>query len=659
MRSRKPPAERRAADDHPVARVLLDLPVAHLARTFEYLVPEDLSAQARPGVRVRVQFNGQKVRGYVVARAQEAEHPGALKPVAAVVSDEPVLVPSLLALCDAVATRYAGATMDVVRLAVPARHARAEQELAQDADPPPVRAPRTFTAWSRYSAGEALLSRVAAGEAPAAAWTALPSTDPAQDWPHAFAEAAAVALAAGRGVLAIAPDHRDVDRIAEHFEQLLGTDAVVRLTADLGPEARYTAWLKVLRGQVRCVVGNRAAAFAPVRDLGLVLCWDDDDSLLSEPRAPYPRIRDVLWLRHEQESAAIVFGGFTRSPSVEAWVRSGQVREVGRRAARAEVPRVVVAGDELEQERFGAAAHARLPASAWQAARAGLERGPVLVQVPRRGYVPRLRCSDCGTAARCARCHGPLQVSGADDRAHCTWCHAEPDPFRCPECDGARLKASVLGTARTAEELGRAFPGVPVVRSDGPSVISHVPARPALVVSTPGGEPVADGGYAAVLLLDAWAMLDRPSLDSDQQALRRWTAAAALARPHADGGVVVLAGADAALPIVQSLVRWAPAWFTGREYDERRDLSLPPTSWCTTVTGDPEAVESAVSSLPDWMERLGPTPLPSGNVRMVVRAPLERSEEASKAVHSWRVRRSIDRVRDDLLIRVDPDGSTL
>ena len=69
------------------------------------------------------------------------------------------------------------------------------------------------------------------------------------------------------------------------------------LIAEAGPAARYRAFLAALRGGVKVVIGNRAAAYAPVRDLGLVALWDDGDDLLSEPRAPYPHTREVLALR--------------------------------------------------------------------------------------------------------------------------------------------------------------------------------------------------------------------------------------------------------------------------------------------------------------------------------------------------------------------------
>ncbi|MZE80235.1 primosome assembly protein PriA, partial [Streptomyces sp. SID5475] len=102
--------------------------------------------------------------------------------------------------------------------------------------------------------------------------------------------------------------------------------------------------------------------------------------------------------------------------------------------------------------------------------------------------------------------------------------------WHCPECGGARLRGQVFGARRTAEELGRAFPAVPVRTSGRDHVLDTVPDAPALVVSTPGAEPVAEGGYAAALLLDGWAMLGRPDLRAGEETLRRWLGAAALVR---------------------------------------------------------------------------------------------------------------------------------
>ena len=111
----------------PVARVAVDIPLAHLDRPFDYLVPERLADQAVPGCRVRVRFAGQLVDGYLLDRVPASEHPGRLARLDRVVSAEPVLSPEILALAREVADRYAGALADVLRLAIPPRHARAEQ----------------------------------------------------------------------------------------------------------------------------------------------------------------------------------------------------------------------------------------------------------------------------------------------------------------------------------------------------------------------------------------------------------------------------------------------------------------------------------------------------------------------------------------------------
>ena len=622
-RSRVLPAVQEAAEVDPVALVLVDVGLPHLDRPFEYLVPTSMADLAVPGARVKVRFAGQDVDGFVLARAATADHEGTLAPLRKVVSPEAVLTPAVLALSREIASRYAGTLGDVVRLAVPPRHATAEKNLPKEAptaavDPAAAAAgavkPPEPGPWLSYPAGVSFLRHISSGDAPAASWLALPGQQGDADWPAAMAVAAATSLAAGRGALIVVPDHRDVDRVDAALQSLLGAGQHVRLTAGQGPQARYTAWLKVLRGHVRCVVGTRAAMFAPVHDLGLVAWWDDGDDVLVEQRAPYPQVREVLRARARLEGAALLSGGFTRTTSVQQWVESGELRSVDADPAtrRLAAPRVVVAGEGTDVERDGASAHGHLPSAAWRAAKSALEHGPVLIQVPRRGYVPSLSCQTCREPARCARCHGPLSLNAGDAMPTCRWCGAVAAAFECGSCGGRTVRSSVVGARRTAEELGRAFPGVPVHTSGAGDVLSSVVAQPSLVIATPGAEPVAEHGYSATLLLDAWASLDRPTLDASEEALRRWMAAGALTRSAADGGVVVLCGAPmhTTLPVVEALVRWDPAWFAARELAERAELSLPPTVRMAQLVGPRVAVQQAVelAGLGPEVERLGPLP---------------------------------------------------
>ena len=109
-----------------IARVLVDVGLPHLDRTFDYSIPDKLAVAASPGVRVRVRFAGRLVDGFILEVVDHTSHEGRLSPLASVVSPEVVLTPDVLAACRAVADRYASTLSDVVRFAVPPRHARAE-----------------------------------------------------------------------------------------------------------------------------------------------------------------------------------------------------------------------------------------------------------------------------------------------------------------------------------------------------------------------------------------------------------------------------------------------------------------------------------------------------------------------------------------------------
>lgn len=638
----------------PVARVSVDASLAHLDRPFDYLVPEALDAAVTIGSRVRVRFSGRLVDGLVLDRVASSDHVGTLAPIARSVSAEPVLCAEVARLARAVADRCAGTLADVLRLAIPPRHARVEVAASPAAVAPP--SPPDPSGWASYDAGGPLLTALTDGRSPRAAWSALPGPS----WPARIAEAVQATLAGGRGATVVVPDRRDLDRVDAALTSALGSGAHVRLSADLGPAERYRRWLAVRRGSVKVVVGTRAAAFAPVAHLGLVVLWDDGDDVLAEPRAPYCHTRDVLLLRAELAGAAALLGGFSRTAEVAQLVETGWARPLvaARPVVRAAAPRVRPTGEDTDLARDPGARSARLPTLAWRAAKWALDAGtPVLIQVPRRGYVPALACARCRATARCPACAGPLgQGAGAPAAVPmCRWCGRLAADWICPSCDGRALRAAVVGARRTAEELGRAFPGIPVRTSGRDEVLASVPARPALVVTTPGAEPVADGGYGAVLLLDAWALLTRADLRAGEETLRRWFAAAALARPAASAGQVVVA-ADGSLPAVQALLRWDPAWHADRELADRVALGFPPATRVASVSGVPAGVAEliAATELPAGTQVLGPVALADGRERSLLRTTRRSGAALAAALAAAQAVRSARKAPDPVRVELDP-----
>ncbi|SFQ97613.1 Primosomal protein N' (replication factor Y)-superfamily II helicase [Lentzea waywayandensis] len=885
--------ERVPAESLPVARIVVDVPLAHLDRPFDYSVPSELDETAVPGCRVRVRFAGQLVDGYLLERAETSEYGKKLAFIEKVVSPEPVLAPEIATLARAIADRYAGGMIDVLRLAIPPRHARAEAAapgespplpqlpewvgqrsadvpqagaaprtemaaqaevpqgegashpeaaspseaasqtgapqagipqtgapqagaaphtgagpqpeqpssaegashpevassvravprseavlsseagpqsegsrstaaqqseaalsadavsqsegprptaaqqseaaLSADAVPqsegprsaaayqseaalsaetvpqpegprptaayqseaapsaetvpqpegprsaaayqpeaapsaeavPPTEAaaarsqlpPVPADAWARYPRGPKYLEALHEGRPAHAVWQALP----AEDWPARLAEAAAAVASSGRGVAIVVPDHRDLARVVEACGALI--EGVVTLSADLGPSERYKRWLSVRRGVARVVVGTRATAFAPVKDPGLLVVWDDGDDLHVEQRSPYPNVRDVLVQRAHMTGAALLIGGFARTAEAQLLVETGWAHEIvaSRETLRSVAPRVVSVGDnEWQDVKDPAARTARLPSIAFDAARFALTDSPVLIQVPRRGYVPSLACGQCRGPARCRRCAGPLALPGGTEHglpkpAYCRWCAATEAGFRCPTCGSRKLRGQIIGARRTAEELGRAFPGIPVRTSGADEVLTKVPGKPSLVVATPGAEPVAEGGYGAVLLLDGWALLGRADLRASEEALRRWMTAAGLVRPG-NGRVVVIA--DSSLTPVQALVRWDPVWHAATELAARTELGFPPAVRMATVDGTPDAVNAMLDELrlPPTGEILGPVPLGDDETkeRALVRVARGEGRQLAAVLAEAQAVRTARKEQDLVRIKLDP-----
>ena len=653
-----------------IARVLPLLSLAHLDREFDYLVPPELDDVAQPGVRVRVRFAGRLVDGLLLERVAESDHPGKLGKLDRVVSPERVLTPEIASLLEAVASRYAGTRADVARLAVPPRHARVEAEPVPEVVPMP--APNVdVTAWQRYSHGDAFVNALGEGRAPRAAWQVLPG----EDWPRRLGELAATVAARGQSALIVVPDQRDLDRVHAACVELVGSSGAVALAAGLGPAARYRRWLAALRGTAKVVVGMRSSIFAPVPELGLIAMWDDGDDNHAEPRAPYPHAREVALLRAHEAGCAFVAAGYARTAEVQSLVQSGWAHDLvaPRQILRESAPKVTVPGDsDHALERDPSARSARLPAVAFAAARAALDAGsPVLVQVPRRGYAPSLACGKCRSPARCRRCNGPLALPSGEGASAptCNWCGVADTAYRCGTCGSPSLRAVVVGAGRTAEELGRAFAGVAVVSSGGSDVLPEVPAGPKLVVATIGAEPIVAGGYGAALLLDGWALLGRADLRAAEEALRRWMGAAALVRPAAAGGQVIVV-ADPGIPTVQALVRWDPVGHAEAQLAERSEVRFPPAIRLAAVDGSGAAIASLLESaeLPTEVEVLGPVPLPDGArkpfagdnpepvevERMLLRVPRAAGSALARALAAAQAARSARKADAPVRVQIDP-----
>ncbi|CAQ02119.1 putative primosomal protein n' (replication factor y) [Clavibacter sepedonicus] len=652
--------------------MMVDSPLPQLDRLFDYAVPEPLRATCVPGVRVRVPLRsaGRVADGYVIEVGDGRGYDGALSEVEQVVSPLPVLRPEIWTLAREVADRQAGTASDVIRLAVPPRQVRVEKahlaamaatpaEADADADavavavaapvaaaaapldpaPPAALPPAALPPIDGYAPDGLAAAvdgsgRVAVDAIPEV--VELPGGVWAGRWAVTLAQAAARVLASGRSSVLVVPDYRDQDQLEAALAAHAPAGSVTRTDARQSGPDRYRSFLAGLGDEPRIVVGNRSAVYAPAPRLGLVAMWDEGDPLHAEPLSPYAHARDVALLRSRQQGTALVLLAHSRSTEVERLVAIGYLSSVAPEKNR--TPRVIPTTSQTGDEGF--ARQARIPSGAWRAAKDAVEHGPVLIQVARPGYAPLVACRACRQAARCTVCTGPLGMSTATSTPTCGWCGHLAGDWRCVNCGSDELRLVTIGAGRTAEELGRAFPCVQVVLADGERHVQEVDAESRLVVATRGAEPVAAGGYRAILLLDGERMLARESLRVGEDVLRQWSNAAALAAPRAPVMLVGVGG-----QVARALATWQQPRYAREELLERRALRFPPAVRAASVEGLPDAVGQAVERLDgiEGVDVLGPVPTEQGRVRAIVRLDYASGPDAARELRAAVVRNASSR----------------
>ncbi|AZN29275.1 hypothetical protein EJO69_02380 [Flaviflexus salsibiostraticola] len=553
------PAERavRTVDstvENPIARVILDTPFSWPDRDYDYLVPEKLAEAAVPGVRVRVQFGAKRLTGFLRERGTTTDATS-LKPLLGVLG-EPVVTPELFDLADRIAARNVCSRHDVLRGAVPPRHARAEKAITAlgQASFAHIEAPEPSPLGGLdLTAGTELLVPAGRSTWEAVAWSAQ------------------AALAAGSAVLIVVPTSLEVDRARAAISDRLPGEPIALIEAGTSPETRYRHFLSAKTGRARIVLGTRAAAFAPV-DAGLLIVVDEQNDAMRDKRSPYMWADEVLRMRGEGRALL----RFSFPPRIH---RSR--------------PRMVAGGvwpTVTRAEQWAGDQRGLLPPAAFATIRRGLETGPVIVSAPRAGYVPALACQRCGKKAVCQQCGTSLAVPTPGTPASCGTCGSST--WRCA-CGSSDLRAVARGSTRVAQELAAAFPGVGVESVRSAAQDSTLP----IVIATPGAEP--DREFAAGVILDAGSRLASLSLDAEIEAVGRWARVASRVSQHVllTGGVpphLAEALATRSIDFIEPLV------------EEREALGQPPFHRWFAISGQRADVQRLLGGIAARLEGEAP-----------------------------------------------------
>ena len=699
------------ANECPIAHVMLDVQASHLGRTFDYLISQDQDESAQPGAFVRVRFGAQKLTGVIWSRSSHTDTPhAALRFLERVFPSDVLLSKSLRDDIDAIAKAYGGTISNILRLAVPQRVARVEHEevfdnirlqrrkqgrenlkkrLQNDNNTNPGYATTSRmiydyenanilynalikksidASFSENKTENQLVKQAENNSSQSFIVDALPgSCRLAQD----LAWMIVTALSACKQAVVVLPTLREVNdvmralmvyglkpykRVSENhrgFSAGSFDGDVARLCAADPPADRYRAWRAIASGIVPCVLGTRAAMYAPVEGDALFAIVEDCAYQYADGMMPYAQARGVMRLRAKRHGGVFVSMSYSRSALSQSEVdcymssvqdaqsvqgaQSVQTAEAAKTVKAIQTAKTIsgssipVSASKLAREKLvpwvrwlnreallklaDPSIGARIPHSAVRAINDAISDGkPVLLSIAQDGVTQSAICSSCRRQARCRRCTGPLDVANSQQTARCSWCGASAINWSCSNCGSSNMRVIRVGAAGVAEELSKLFRNVPIIISSQHQpngIIQCIDEKPVIVVATPGCEPRiqtqdanCNGEYGVVAILDTWVSLYASGLDARIDTLNSWMKASALCAPRERGGSVLLIGETYPV-LARALTLWDTTQLSCNELSERAQAILPPCVTAACVWGARDAVMRALENIGAMQENLG------------------------------------------------------
>lgn len=614
----------------PIARVIPDVSVFHLASGLDYTIPARLQSKVQPGCLVSVKIAGKLVHGWVRDIREAEPTQQRLRPISRILSPHALVSENSFSLAAQVARRYSGNLSAVLRQAIPPRRANIENKFFESFVPgsAATKEPElgelvgdrnsTDPLVASYRAGTAILESLEQGRTSRVVWQALP--EPALPAPFSqIAQLISHSLSASGSTLCLFPTSKLAQEFAAYWSEYapIGAPSALEYHSDLGVNARYRAFLECRFNHPRLVIGTRSAIFAPLEKLSLLLIWDEAAESYQEKSAPYWHTRQVAMLRSQREKASLVLGSFSRSPQAQALVMSTWARELAPENHQIPLPKIFT--PEYENRDDPSLGQSGLSSSALQFLRRGLQNGPVLIQVPRKGGRGGLSCANCLAPVRCPQCLGRVEHLRTQFICHSCNHHFQ---FSCPRCGAKATRARVRGHQQIGSELAAAFPRVPVYNCDADNSLMLIGAMPALIVATAEQEPVAKGGYAAALLLDAGMILSLDRIWAAEEALRRWANTAAKVSAT---GQVMLTG-DPGQRLAETFKHRTFSSWASQELLGRAEVGIPPTATLAVIRGQEDALHRflAESTFPD-SQVIGPV-RQQEHFQVLVRSRLDQGE---------------------------------
>lgn len=420
-----------------------------------------------------------------------------------------------------------------------------------------------------------------------------------------FLQLAQKTLDAGRQVLFLVPEIGLTPLMIERVTARFGANIAIyhsRLTA----QEKYRQYRAVQEGKTAIVVGTRSAVFMPFSKLGLILMDEEHDGSYKQDNLPRYQTRDIVRWRAAYHTCKAVFASAT--PALESYSRAlnqtYHLVELKHRIYQ-NLPEIRLL-DMRREPRQDALAKTLIDAIRQRLA----DHEQTILLLNRRGYLPIVRCAECGTVLTCPDCGIALTYHKREDVLKCHSCgRIFAFDHICPTCGSTHFFQASLGTEKLEEQVRQLFPTASILRMDADStrkkhahekILSEFQAHGDILLGT---QMVAKGldfeRVTLVGILQADASLARMDYRSAETAYEMLEQAAGRSGRGTRAGIVMIQTFDPDHYVMQAVVKHDYQQFFHKEMKYRRLGVYPPFVFLCSVLFSAGNAQKALQAASD------------------------------------------------------------
>lgn len=453
-----------------LADIAVPIPVMGL---FTYEVPAEFQERLQVGVRVRVPFKNREMIGYVVGKRLSDQSHSKLKPLQAILDEEPVLSPAMLELTEWVSKYYGSSWGEAIENALPkwVKYGKKAERalLKQETNKLSVKEPQTDLILSpdQKNAFALIQEQLNADHPKPILLYGVTGSGKSEIYIRGIREV----LKKNKSAICLVPEIALTEQICRFFSQHFGHELEV-LHSKLGDSERFLAWKRIEKGERRVVLGPRSAVFAPVKNLGLIIIDEEHEGSYKQETTPRYHAREVALWRCQHEGALLVMGSATPSLEMMSRAEKNEVirMDLSTRIDEKAMPEVFV----VDLKDAGGARKKQVILSIPLIHEIGKNlkaKEGTLLLLNRRGFSTFIHCPKCGSIESCRSCQVSLTFHQEDNKLLCHYCNFSKDvPQICSECQMPLLRFGGFGTEKVESEVAALWPQARIARMDADSV---------------------------------------------------------------------------------------------------------------------------------------------------------------------------------------------